>query len=95
MSKIDKTLKKEDKARKENCEEAIDRIEKSGLADWEGFNKQEPQTLLVRGGGGQVHVGDVFRAVFPTLEYCRSKGIKIVLASSGGLQEIFKNWSGL
>ncbi len=94
MMKVDKNLKAEDKARKENCEAAIEILEQANsIAPWEGFGKHLPKNILVRGGGGQVHVGDVFRGVFPTLEYCRRAGIKLVLASSAGLHKSFSEWS--
>lgn len=94
--KVDKNLKAEDKARKENCEAAIEILEQANsMAPWEGFGNHHPKTILVRGGGGQVHVGDVFRGVFPTLEYFRRTGTKLVLASSTGLHKIFSEWSDI
>lgn len=92
--KLDKNLKAEDKARKENCEAAIELLEqKNSIAPWTGFDNHQPKNILVRGGGGQVHVGDVFRGVFPTLEYFRRTGTKLVLASSPGLHALFSRWS--
>lgn len=90
--KKDKVLLAEDTQRKENCHQAMDILEQDGIKDWEGFNDIDTKVLGIRGGSGQVHVGDVFRSVFPTLEYFRSKNMKLVLASTSGLEALFKGW---
>lgn len=90
--KKDKVLLAEDTLRKENSQIAMEILEEGGVAEWQGFGDESIKVLGVRGGSGQVHVGDVFRAVFPTLEYLRSRGMKVVLASSPGLEKIFSSW---
>ena len=93
--KKDKVLRDADRERRDHCREALDYLAEKGLPEWAGFsNPNTPHTnvLLVRGGSGQVHVGDVFRTVFPTLDYLRARNMKIVLASSPGLELAFKGW---
>lgn len=90
--KKDKVLLAEDTQRKENCHQAMDILERDGITEWNGFSDADTKVLGIRGGSGQVHVGDVFRAVFPTLEYFRSRNMKLVLASSPGLETLFKGW---
>jgi hypothetical protein len=90
--KKDRVLLAEDTQRKENSYQAMDILERSGVTDWDGFADTNTKVLGIRGGSGQVHVGDVFRAVFPTLEYFRARNMKLVLASSPGLENIFKGW---
>ena len=90
--KKDRVLLAEDTQRKENCHQAVDILEQDGIEEWSGFGDQDTKVLGIRGGSGQVHVGDVFRSVFPTLEYFRSRDIKLVLASSPGLEVLFKGW---
>lgn len=41
---------------------------------------------------GQVHVGDVFRSVYPTLDHLRNHGIKVIVATSPGLEALFSDW---
>ena len=90
--KKDRVLLAEDTQRKENCHQAMDILERAGIGDWDGFSDTDTKVLGVRGGSGQVHVGDVFRSVFPTLEYFKSRDMKLVLATSPGVEALFKGW---
>lgn len=90
--KKDRVLLAEDTQRKENCHQAMDILEHDGIEEWSGFSDLETKVLAIRGGSGQVHVGDVFRSVFPTLEYFRSRNMKLVLATSPGLEALFTGW---
>lgn len=90
--KKDKVLRDADRERRDHCREALDSLAEKGLPEWEGFSKPNSNVLLVRGGSGQVHVGDVFRTIFPTLDYLRARNMKIVLASSPRLETAFKGW---
>lgn len=90
--KKDKALLAEDTQRKENCHQAMDILESDGIGEWAGFSDEDTKVLAIRGGSGQVHVGDVFRSVFPTLEYFKSRNMKLVLATSPGLQNLFRGW---
>ncbi len=91
--KKDKALLAEDTQRKENCHQAMDILEGNSIGEWGGFSDSDTKVLGIRGGTGQVHVGDVFRSVFPTLEYFRSRNMTLVLATSPGLEDIFRGWS--
>lgn len=90
--KKDRFLLAEDQKRKENCHQAMDILEQGGVSEWEGFADKNIKVLGIRGGTGQIHVGDVFRAVFPTLAYFRARNMKLVLATSPGLEVLFKGW---
>lgn len=91
-SKIDKVLQQEDAERRASCKQVFKSLKKDAdLPDWEGF-LHPAKVLFVRGGSGQVHVGDVLRGVFPTLAYLRSRDMRVVLASSPGLEKIFGEW---
>lgn len=91
MQIYDSALKQEDNTRLESCKVAIQELIDGGLPTWTGFS-DESRVVCIRGGTGQVHVGDVFRSVFPSLSYLKSKGIKVVVASTPGLEKIFSEW---
>ncbi len=88
---FDIDLHRADARRLESCKEALDHLKQRGIPEWRGFPDKN-NVLLAHGTNGQVHVGDVFRSIYPTLDHLRNNGIRVIVATSPGLETLFSDW---